>query len=306
MLKFFSTQSLENSKNFFCRILKTMPFFKIQDPNRRDEVVREMNERRKRIYHDSISDSQMINNNISSCENPLIQNDLDKISMENQLIQKDLDKLKEDDSSRVQTSEGGSLMNVGEVAKHYLKMYTSNTISNKNQMDKSFGVKLKEGEFFIGREHIMINNDDIIIGDKLFRGTTGLWELITKLEPDATLYNDEDYKNYREILIDTNAIGSDSNPNKPKASRGEKYRKIIKPLWKEIVFRRRGKKGNGVIILPSDPNALIERFTLSVAAGHAGNKGSRNESVSICDELLRQHVIDKDQYNSMIAYIDAK
>ena len=67
-------------------------------------------------------------------------------------------------------------------------------------MDKSFGVKLKEGEFFIGREQIMISNDDIIIGDKLFRGTTGLWELITKLEPDATLYNDEDYKNYREIL----------------------------------------------------------------------------------------------------------
>ena len=244
----------------------------------------------------------MSDNNMSSCENPLIQKDLDKISM-------DLE-LKENDSSE---SVGGSLadslrssMNVGAVAKHYLKMYTSNTISNKNQMDKSFGVKLKEGEFFIGREQIMINNNDIIIGDKLFRGTTGLWELITKLEPDGTLYNDEDYKNYRQILIDTNAIGSDSNPNKPKASRGEKYRKIIKPLWKEIVFRRRGKKGNGVIILPSDPNALIERFTLSVAAGHAGNKGSRNEAVSICDELLRQHVIDKDEYKSMIAYIDAK
>ena len=262
-----------------------MPFFKIQDPNRRDEIVREMNERRKRIYEDSISDNP----------NPLIQKDLDDLE------------LKE--------SEGGSLgilMNVahsalasGEVAKHYLKMYTSNNISNKNQMDKSFGVKLKEGKFFIGKEQIMINNDDIIIGDKIFRGTIGLWELISKLEPDATLYNDEDYKNYRQILIDTNAIGSDSNPNKPKASRGEKYRKMIKPLWKEIVFRRRGKKGNGVIILPSDPNALIERFTLSVAAGHAGNKGSRNEAVSICDELLRQHVIDKDEYKSMIAYIDA-
>ena len=272
-----------------------MPFFKIQDPNRRDKIVREMNERRKRIYQNSISDSQMINtsdNNMSSCITPFEEVD-ERIPNER-------------NESAKGESVGGSLMNVGEVAKHYLKMYTSNTISNKNQMDKSFGVKLKQGEFFIGREQIMINNDDIIIGDKLFRGTTGLSELITKLEPDATLYNDEDYKNYREILIDTNAIGSDSNPNKPKATRGEKYRKIIKPLWKEIVFRRRGKKANGVIILPSDPNALIERFALSVAAGHAGNKGSRNEAVSICDELLRQHVIDKDQYKSMIAYIDAK
>ena len=132
-----------------------MPFFKIQDPNRRDEIVREMNERRKRIYEDSISDSQMMpDNNMSSCENPLITKDLDDLE------------LKESKGESV----GGSLvdsllssMNVGAVAKHYLKMYTSNTISNKNQMDKSFGVKLKEGKFFIGREPIMINNDDIII-----------------------------------------------------------------------------------------------------------------------------------------------
>ena len=283
-----------------------MPFFKIQDPNRRDEIVREMNERRKRIYKDS-SDSQMSNsqmtntsdNNMSSCITPFEEVD-ERIPNERN------ESTKGESVGRSLADSLRSSMNVGEVAKHYLKMYTSNTISNKNQMDKSFGVKLKEGEFFIGREQIMINNNDIIIGDKLFRETTGLWELITKLEPDATLYNDEDYKNYRQILIDINAVGSDSNPNKPKASRGEKYRKIIKPLWKEIVFRRRGKKGNGVIILPSYPNALIERFTLSMAAGHAGNKGSRNEAVSICDELLRQHVIDKDEYKSMIAYIDAK
>ena len=280
-----------------------MTFFKIQDPNKRDEIVREMNERRKRIYQDSISDvSFQTGNNMTSCA-----------------------RFTESDSARdAKESEGGSiqnssnqkvpssipemqkLMNVGEVASHYLKMYTSNTIYNKNRMDKTFGVQLKVGEFFIGKDKIMINNDDIIIRDKLFRGTIGLWELITKIEPDATIYNDEDYKNYREILIDTNAIRSDSNPNKPKASKGEKYRKIIKPLWNEVVFKRRGKKGYGVIILPSDPNALIERFALSVAAGHAGNKGSRNEAVSICDELLRQHVIDKDEYKSMTGYIDAK
>ena len=68
-----------------------MPFFKIQDPNRRDEIVREMNERRKRIYEDSISDSQMMSadNNMSSCKNPLIiQKDLDKISMDLELKEK--------------------------------------------------------------------------------------------------------------------------------------------------------------------------------------------------------------------------
>ena len=282
-----------------------MTFFKIQDPNKRDEIVREMNERRKRIYQDSISDvsgvSLQTGNNMTSCAR----------------FTEDSSSYQSDSARDAKESEGGSiqnsstpemqkLMNVGAVASHYLKMYTSNNISNKNRMDKTFGVQLKDGEFLIGKDQIMINNDDIIIGDKLFRGTIGLYELITKIEPDATIYNNEDYKNYREILIDTNAIGSDSNPNKPKASRGEKYRKIIKPLWNEVVFKRRGKKGYGVIILPSDPNALMERFALSVAAGHAGNKGSRNEAVSICDELLRQHVIDKDEYKSMIGYIDTK
>ena len=223
-----------------------MTFFKIQDPNKRDEIVREMNERKKRIYQDSVlSDvSFQTGNNMSltSCakesEGGSIQNS------SNQEVPSTIPEMQK-------------LMNGGEVVSHYLKMYTSNNISNKNQMDKTFGVQLKDGELFIGKDKIMIKNDDIIIGDKLFRGTTGLWELITKNEPDATICNDEDYKNYREILIDTNAIRSDSNPNKPKASRSEKYRKIIKPLWNEVVFKRRGKKGYGVIILPSDPGALV-------------------------------------------------
>ena len=302
-----------------------MTFFKIQDPNKRDEIVREMNEKEKeyiRIVYYPLLSFQMSGVSPQDSRNPasLTGNNMTSCAR----LREDGSSYQSDSARDAKESEGGSiknssnqevpstipemqkLMNAGEFASHYLKMYTSNNISNKNRMDKTFGVQLKEGEFFIGKDQIMINNDDIIIGDKLYRGTTGLWELITKNEPDATIYNDEDYKNYREILIDTKAIRSDSNPNKPKASRSEKYRKIIKPLWNEVAFKRKGKKGNGVIILPSDPNALKERFALSVAAWHAGNKGSRNEAVSICDELLRQHVIDKNEYKSMIGYIDAK
>ena len=113
-------------------------------------------------------------------------------------------------------------------------------------------------------------------------------------------------ENYEKILVETKAMEYDENPNKPKASRSEKWQTIVSKIWEKFKSDTKVKKGNGVLILPSDPNALVKRFTLSVAAWYAGNKGSRNEAVSICDELLRQNRINKEEYKSMIAYIDAK
>ena len=145
----------------------------------------------------------------------------------------------------------------------------------------------------------MINNDDIIIGDTTYHGTLGLWELITKNDPDKDIYNEEDHKNYIEILLDTRAIESDSNPNKPKASRSTKYKELIKPIWDEVKLKNKGKKGSGVVFLPGDPNALIEKLCMSIAAWRAGNTGSRNEAVSICDELLRKGVLESEEYNAI-------
>ena len=50
------------------------------------------------------------------------------------------------------------------------------------------------------------------------------------------------------------------------------------------------------IILPSDPVALVERLDILMAIKAAGNTGVRNELVSVCDELLRQKLIDKTKY----------
>ena len=38
---------------------------------------------------------------------------------------------------------------------------------------------------------------------------------------------------------------------------------------------------------------------MSIAAWRAGNLGSRNEAVSICDELLRQGVLDSAGYKAI-------
>ena len=58
-------------------------------------------------------------------------------------------------------------------------------------------------------------------------------------------------------------------------------------------------EGKGVVVIPSDPNALLERLDLLLASQEAGHTGVRNEMVSICDELKRQGVLDMKAYKKL-------
>ena len=42
-------------------------------------------------------------------------------------------------------------------------------------------------------------------------------------------------------------------------------------------------EGKGVVVIPSNPNALLERLDLLLASQEAGHTGVRNELVSICE-----------------------
>ncbi|XP_065679021.1 uncharacterized protein LOC136093728 [Hydra vulgaris] len=166
-------------------------------------------------------------------------------------------------------------MTLGAIATEYLKLYTSK--NSKKVSDDIFGIHYNEG-------------NDITIEDKKYIGTPGLWEIIVKSHP--VRYTNDDRNKYKEILDQTDAIRSDLNSAKPRSSRSYKYTNVIKPIWEEII----GKSGKGVVILPSDPNALFDMLKLRLSALQAGNIGVRNETVAICDELLRQGQIDDDEY----------
>ena len=98
----------------------------------------------------------------------------------------------------------------------------------------------------------------------------------------------------------TNALtrNNDESETKPKANKSWKWKNIFKPIWDEKDLNT----GNGiipsvlVITLPCDPIALVERLDILIASKTAGNTGVSNELVSICDELLRQNLIDKHKY----------
>ena len=203
-----------------------------------------------------------------------------------------------------------STLNLGPIATEYFGRYTT-----PNLVDKTFGIYSKEGEvgkFYIGDTRIFLKDeDDITVKDKTYIGTPGLWELMTMEIPNKGLLKDKDLSDYTEILIATNAIPQPNRPNYPKSSGGYKYMNYIKPIWEANYKKQAPKKGKakkgkaastgeGVVVLPQDPNALVEMLSLRLASFQAGNTGVRNEIVGICEELLRQGVIDADSYKNLM------
>ena len=180
---------------------------------------------------------------------------------------------------------------VGKIAYEFL---------NKPFRDKTFGVRKGGGRHYIGDQHVIIQDNDIILtkrGER-FMGTPGLWELITSKNPKN--FTEEDYGEYKGIMILTNALHRNNDPNNPfpKGSKSTKWMTLLSPTW------HRGKyDGKGVVIMPSDPNALLERLDLLLASQEAGHTSVGNELVSIRDKLKRQGVLDAETYKKLNSII---
>ena len=54
-----------------------------------------------------------------------------------------------------------------------------------------------------------------------------------------------------------------------------------------------------IVVIPSDPNGLLERLDLLLSSQEAGHTGVGNELVSVCDELKRQGVLDTNTYKKL-------
>ena len=111
-----------------------------------------------------------------------------------------------------------------------------------------------------------------------------------------------DEENYVRLMEKTNVLHQGDNPNNPyaKSSGGKKWNNILTYIWHTRKFPKKGEyQGKGVVVIPSDPNALLERLDLLLASQEAGHTGVRNELVSICDELKRQGVLDTMAYKKL-------
>ena len=307
-----------------------MSFLKITDPNKRDQTVKEYLELKKNIRDNLLAErtgEQQLQTELTKFYRPITESQkaTAKEITESQkatareiteglrpiregienLPQVMLPKEEEEEKDEPDEDEDGT---IGKIAKEYLNI-------PHEIRDTTFGVRKKGGHYYIGNKHVIIKDDDIIVDGEYYDGSPGLWELLMLKKPPVRDYNFTNYyDDYKKLMIQTNALHRENDPNNlyPKGSRGYKWTKILSPIWEnmeKVVEKRReewrkvGYKGDGVVIMSSDPNALLERFDLLRASKKAGHTNVVNKMVSICDELKRQGVLNTKSYKNFNSFI---
>ena len=304
-----------------------MSFLKINDPLKRDAIVKEYLELKKKIRSNFLSErvgEQQLQTDLSKFYKPITEtqkattreiteglkpvregletirkevHDIPGIVSDMKAVKKYGQEKQEEEEEEEEEEEVDE--SVGEIAMSYLKI-------PEKERDTTFGIYKENDDHYIGNTHIIIKDDDIIIKDtgERFVGTHGLWKLITtkNLTLDNIEWDKMDEKDYVRLLKKTHVLHRGNNPNNPhaKSSGGKKWNNILTFIWHTNRFPQKGEpQGSGVVVIPSDPNALLERLDLLLASQEAGHTGVRNELVSICDELKRQGVLDMKAYKKL-------
>ena len=290
-----------------------MSFLKIKDPIKRDLIVEEFLKTKKNIQEKFITERLgdiSAQRELSKLFKPITETQKDiKESLVSELrpIKESLKELPAAPQLQAiaappeNEDEEEGVMHVGKIAHKYLSDYAA-----KQNVDKTFGIYKNPLDklYYIGNTPIDIRDDNLIVGDEEYEGTPGLWELIISKQPDANVYSRDDFENYAKIMVDTSALKQNNNPAEavPKSSRGWKWKNLLRRIWKD----KSQYKGQGIgttVVIPSDPDALLDRLDILLASKAAGNTGVRNEIVSICDELLRQKVLSRNHYKNLMLYI---
>ena len=285
-----------------------MSFLKITDPLKRDAIVKEYLELKKKIKSNFLSErigEQQLQTDLSKFYKPITETQkatAREITEGLKPIREGIEKLpeaiqktkeEEEDEEEDFDEDREDKESVGDLAYVFFI---------RPDIDTNFGIYKEGDHHFIGDRHVIIEDNNIIFpNDETIKPTRGLWDLITSKNPKN--YTDEEYNKYKYLMLKTNAIHKGNNPYNIRAKgnyKGGKWKNIVSPIWKEIM-KNMGEeyKGKGVVVIPSDPNALLERLDLLLASQKAGHTGVRNELVSICDELKRQGVLDTKGYKNL-------
>ena len=316
-----------------------MSFIKVKDPRKREELIRDFIETRKRIKDNFIARKVgeiEYQTGLTKLFKPVTETQkatakeiteaqkatAEKFTSELLPIKEGIEELPTKLFRKIFPSielKASDIIKLGPLAVNaLLQAFT------KKNIDLTYGLYAKEGKFKIGSKEVNIEDNDIKVDDIIFEGTPGFWELVTSKNPSPENYTEEDLEKYRQLIILTNTAFRDNNPNinNPKSSKSSKWKNIISHIWEQIKKQKEEEykefeeeyeedeeytlsptKGTGLKILPSDPNALIDRFDLLFSSKKAGHTGVKNEIVSILDELKRQGVIKTNEYKKLNSLI---
>ena len=311
-----------------------MSFIKIKDPRRREELIKDLIETRKRIKDNFIARKVgeiEYQTGLTKLFKPVTETQkattkeiteaqkatAEKFTSELLPIREGIEELPTKLFKKIFPAieiKASDIINFGPLAVNsLLQAFT------KNNIDLTFGIYAQDGKFKIGSKEVNIKDNNIKVDNTIFKGTPGFWELVTSKDPKKENYTDEDLNKYQRLVILTNTAYRSNDPtqNKSKASKSNKWKNIIRPIWEAIKEQedeeykefeededpKPSTSGDGLKILPSDPNALINRFDLLFSSKKAGHTGVKNEIVSILDELKRQGVININEYKKLNSLI---
>ena len=228
-----------------------MSFIKVKDPRKREELIRDFIETRKRIKDNFISrkvGESEYQTGLTKLFKPVTETQkatakeitdaqkatAEKFTTELLPIKEGIEELPTKLFRKIFPSielKASDIMNLGPLAVNaLLQAFT------KKNIDLTFGLYAKNGKFFIGSEPVIIEDNDIKVDNIIFEGTPGFWELVTSKNPNPENYTEEDLDKYRRLVILTNTAFQDNNPNnnKPKSSRSPKWKKNISSIWEAI------------------------------------------------------------------------
>ena len=127
----------------------------------------------------------------------------------------------------------------GSVASPYIASY----VFHASDVDRDFGMRRDtDWKFRIGNANVEIDSDsNVILKGVSYKGTKGLFELLTRKKVDTSFITDSDMKAYRAILQSTHGHLENSDPScSLKTTRGAKYKDVILKLFPAGRVTRRG------------------------------------------------------------------
>ena len=100
-------------------------------------------------------------------------------------------------------------------------------------LDEQYGIRRDGNTHMIGNAAVTADEmGDISIGGTRFKGTRGLWELLTRKNVNSHMITKSDLNAYKRILVLTNTLLVGYEPGGDiQISRGVKYPKVISKMF---------------------------------------------------------------------------
>jgi len=117
----------------------------------------------------------------------------------------------------------------GPAASPYISAYVYRT----GNVDREFGMRRDaDGSFRIGNAEVVVDQDSVFVKGKSYRGTRGLFELMTRKKVDQSFINRRDLQSYREILEATHGhLENNDRAGVIKTIRSAKFKDVISKLF---------------------------------------------------------------------------